>query len=1205
MKTIIAGTRTLTPQDTAAAIAACPWQITAVVCGEARGPDTHGKEYAHHFGLPVHSHPADWNGPLGKGAGFARNEDMAHEADALVAVWDGQSNGTRHMVEYMQSLGKPVHVWKCSIHAPGVKLLLGHEASGSAWWGDATEVDGMHVDQVGLDELPAGTVIENVGLGQSTVRPSMDFETYSEAGFVIVDGKVKGAGGGSSNGLGLVGTGVYAEHPSTEVLCLYYDLKDGKGRRGWWPGLPQPADLLNHVANGGEVEAFNSTFEFFIWNFVCVRKYGWPELRIEQTYCVMSMSRRWGLPGSLANAAKALGAEDKDKAGKNLIQKLCRPHTPTKSRPAYRRTMATHWDDFQGLFKYCDQDVATEDDVKSRIPDLTPYERDVWLADQRINLRGVLVDRPTLSAGLRLLQDATAHYTAELQQITQGAVNSVGEVAKMTAWLAGRGVHMPDMTSGSVSETLAMLSEDNGLSGPPADCVRVLEIRQTLSSANVKKLAKLSHQLNSDGRLRNQYMYCGAERTGRWSSSAADDNASNSQLQNITAKGPDSRECEACGRIFGAVLDDCPSCGSFLCHDRSEWTVEAVEFAAKDIRELPFLEVQRIWGNPVDLLCGCLRGLFIAKTGHDFICCDFSAVEAVALACLSRCQWRIDVFSTHGKIYEMSASKITGIPFEEMMQYKKDTGMHHPSRKKIGKVAELACFGPHTQVLTKRGYVRIVEVTKNDYLWDGVEWVTSDGVIAKGERPVLELDGVQVTPDHPVSLGSSWKEARLLVSNKNTLAQALAIGSANLPSCAMKSAASAGGACAYVHAGPNGMSTCVTYLAESLRAALNVGARKAARLTSSFTQSTPTSAPIPSTAVDWLTGCVPQLRGATRRAVRATKTTAVAASVFAKIGAEKTAQAVSSSTSSLWTGGTSRTLKWTDATPMETTNLATSGSSLGATTCSTSGALSKCSSESTTSSDVYDIVNAGPRHRFTIKTDSGHLIVHNSGYGGWVGAWCAFGADQFMDEAEIKKNVLAWRAESPEVVEFWGGQFRQTGPRLSDGHPEYFGLEGAAVQAVLYPGQQFWANDISYGVHDGVLYCRLPSGRLLAYHDPQLVEVAGKWGKPNSYSLTFMGFNTNPKNGPRGWVRMETYGGRLAENVTQAVCADIQAEAILRAEAAGYPVVMHTHDELCAEVPEGFGSVDELCAVMGQAPAWASWWPLKAAGWRHKRYQKD
>ena len=86
---------------------------------------------------------------------------------------------------------------------------------------------------------------------------------------------------------------------------------------------------------------------------------------------------------------------------------------------------------------------------------------------------------------------------------------------------------------------------------------------------------------------------------------------------------------------------------------------------------------------------------------------------------------------------------------------------------------------------------------------------------------------------------------------------------------------------------------------------------------------------------------------------------------------------------------------------------------------------------------------------------------------------------------------------------------------------------------------------------------------------------------------------------------METYGGRLFENVVQAVALDIQAEALHRVNSRGYPIVMHTHDEGVGEVPLGQGSVDEMAAIMSERPAWASWWPLKAAGWQHHRYQKD
>jgi DNA polymerase len=750
--------------------------------------------------------------------------------------------------------------------------------------------------------------------------PSMDFETYSEAGYVIngAGGKVRGLGGQGKGGLPVVGTPAYAAHPSTEVLCLYYDLKDGRGRRGWFPGSPDPVDLLDHIRNGGPIEAFNATFEFWIWNMVCVRRYGWPPLPIEQCYCVMARARRFSLPGSLANVAKVLGTPEKDKEGGRLIQKLTRPHTPTKLRPAHRWTPATAWPDFAKFYAYCDRDVETEDHAAAKMPDLTEHERAVWLMDQTINARGVPVDIVTLDAALEIQRQAEAKYCDELSRITGGAVKAASELPALKAWLSGQGVEMPDMTKGTIDDVLA-----NGLGGRPVtgDARRTLEIRQTLGAANVKKLAKIKLQVCSDGRLRNQYMYCGADRTGRWSSAAADDDASNSQLQNVTAKGPKSCKCAGCGGIFGRDVSDigCPRCGQWVdIEELPDWTIEGVEAAIADIRTGDLATVERMWGDPIAVLCGCLRGLFKAAPGKDFICCDFSAIEALAAACLARCQWRIDVFSGHGKIYEQSAANATGIPFEEILQYKIDNGMHHPARKKIGKVRELA-----------------------------------------------------------------------------------------------------------------------------------------------------------------------------------------------------------------------------------------------------------------------------------------------GGYGGWINAWCNFGADEFMTEAEIKTDVLKWRAESPEIEDMWGGQFRWCGPGKWDYRPELFGLEGAAIQAILQPGQCFSHTDITYGVWDDILFCRLPSGRYLHYHRPRLTSAADKLNRGPSYQITFEGYNSNSTKGPIGWHRLETYGGRLFENVVQAVSLDIQADALLRCESRGYPIVMHTHDEGVAEVPHGFGSVEEMVAIMSERPAWAAWWPLRAAGWRHERYQKD
>lgn len=1068
-----------------------------------------------------------------------------------------------------------------------------HDGTGEVLLMSDEEIDASCevLDVTDADRLPAGTVIGNVGMGVSTVRPSMDFETYSAAGFKVdpVTKKVTTAGSKSSKGgLAVVGTPVYAEHPSTEIICLYYDLKDGKGRRGWMPGTPYPRDLLDHVARGGDMEAFNVTFEWWIWNMICVRRFGWPPLQFEQCHCVMARARRYSLPGSLGKVAEALGTADKDKKGQQLIQKLCRPHTPTKNRPDIRWTAQTAWDDYVAMYSYCDQDVKTEDEAAARIPDHTPDERATWLVDQHINARGVQVDRQALDAALAIMHQMFDLFTQELQFITNGEVKSVAEVANMRDFLGRNGLPLDNLRAETVTETL----ERKDLS--PL-CRRILEIRDALAGANIKKLTTLDLQLNSDNRLRDQYTYNGPA-TGRWSAGGV-------QLQNITSKGPGSKTCNDCGRHVGAKCESCPECMSNQFTKNNEWTVESVEWAIKDILTRDLQYCISVWGDPATMLAGCLRGLFIAPEGKTLVCCDFSAIEAVVLACLARCQWRIDVFQTHGKIYEMSASSITGVPFDEFAAYKKANGMHHPLRKKVGKVAELACFSPDTQVLTRRGYVPIVDVKPTDELWDGVEWVKSDGAIYKGRREIISLDGVKVTPDHPVSLGGSWKGAKLLASNKYMLNLALVNGSANLPSFAMRKGVEGGEQSALAPAAQSALSTYLTCIAASLRDALNVGERKAERRMLNGISSMPKSCRTTNTVAVFAIDSVPQSEGATTATIGAMGTMAAEASKFVTNGGSQ--NALSCSTSRLLTDGMTPHWKWIGSTQTETMSRGTSVSSPKQKTIKTNGQYKNCNDGSTNSSDVYDIVNAGPRHRFTIKTDSGHLIVHNSGYGGWIGAWKNFGAGENMTDDEIKENILAWRAASPEIEEFWGGQWKWCGPGKWDFKRELFGLEGAAIAAILNPGQCFHVIDITFGMKDDVLFCRLPSGRFLQYHKPRLNKVPDRLNRGDIYQITFMGYNTNSQKGRIGWVRMETYGGRLAENVTQAVAADIQAFALKNLERRNYPVVMHTHDEAISEIPLGAGSVEEMVEIMSERPAWASWWPIRAAGWMHKRYQKD
>ncbi|MNE32205.1 hypothetical protein D3C80_1258040 [compost metagenome] len=185
------------------------------------------------------------------------------------------------------------------------------------------------------------------------------------------------------------------------------------------------------------------------------------------------------------------------------------------------------------------------------------------------------------------------------------------------------------------------------------------------------------------------------------------------------------------------------------------------------------------------------------------------------------------------------------------------------------------------------------------------------------------------------------------------------------------------------------------------------------------------------------------------------------------------------------------------------------------------------------------------------------------------------------------------------IIEMWGGQVR--GKPWRPDYPELYGLEGMAIAAVQEPGRAFTYRQISYIVEGDCLFCTLPSGRRIAYQEPRLGP--GRW--PGQFSLSYMTWNTNPTMGPIGWIRKDTFGGRLYENVVQATARDVMRDAVIRLEAADYPVVLRVHDELASEVPKRFGSVEEYERLMVPTAEWCRGWPIRAdGGWRGERYRK-
>jgi DNA polymerase len=506
---------------------------------------------------------------------------------------------------------------------------------------------------------------------------------------------------------------------------------------------------------------------------------------------------------------------------------------------------------------------------------------------QEINARGVAVDMAALEECRVVVAGISERLTIELSYLTHGRITSVDQIAQIQGMLAQYGIDRPDMTADTVKGALS--DTKHPVHGHPW-ARRVLEIRRDLASAGVKKLEAIHHQVCSDGRLRGLFAYSGAERTARWAGRGP-------QPHNLPRGNASLAKCTECGHLQGGHVVQCTKCWGPV--EPAKWSFTAALAAIKSFRDRDVDAAVSRWGDVLAVVAGCLRALFVAAPGMEFYCSDYRAIEAVVLAALAGEEWRLEVFRTHGKIYELSASKITGIPFAEYAAYKERTGEHHPTRNSVGKIAELA-----------------------------------------------------------------------------------------------------------------------------------------------------------------------------------------------------------------------------------------------------------------------------------------------SGFAGGMGAWKNFGADKHMTDDEIRAAINRWRDESPNIVRMWKG------------------VERAAMAAIKHPGTSFPYREVTYTYDGRVLRCVLPSGRPLVYHQPTVEPGPVPWGGVRD-RIKFWGYNSNPKYGAIGWRQLDTYGGRLTENIVQAVARDLLAHGMRNAARADYRIVLHIHDEIVCEQPIGQGSIAELERLMGDMPPWARGWPVEAmGGWVGRCYRK-
>ncbi|NDB68797.1 MAG: hypothetical protein EB015_12490 [Methylocystaceae bacterium] len=421
----------------------------------------------------------------------------------------------------------------------------------------------------------------------------------------------------------------YASNPFTGAHCLGYCFDDGDVELLNFHASKFADDhpVLRHIHDGGEIVAHNIDFELYIWNLILAPKHNWPLIDIKQTRCTMAQAYAMALPGSLDGASKALGIDMlKDMAGARVMMQLARPK-PDGTLWRYNDNP----EKFEALFAYCKQDVEVERELDNRMWHLSTQEQNYWMLDHKINRRGVQVDKDNIFKAIRLVESERARLDGDMLRVTGGVVSRCTEVQLLIKWIRSEGVEIDGVAKADVIDALA--------GDLPRGVRNALALRKEAAKSSTAKLRAMHDRASNDGRVRGTLQYHGAS-TGRAAGRGI-------QVQNFPRPRPITKPKD-------------------------------IEDIIANISNRDYIDMN--YGPVMDAMADCLRGMIIAKEDHELVAMDFSAIEARALAWLAGEEAVLDIFRTHGKIYEHAAAGIYNKHIDDVTK----------DERQIGKVAILA-----------------------------------------------------------------------------------------------------------------------------------------------------------------------------------------------------------------------------------------------------------------------------------------------------------------------------------------------------------------------------------------------------------------------------------------------------------------------------------------------------------------------------------
>lgn len=435
----------------------------------------------------------------------------------------------------------------------------------------------------------------------------------------------------------------YATDREADILCLTFQIDGIPGPELWHPGQPFPEHLRCYIEIF-ELPVFfhNAGFDHAIWRNIGVPRYGFPELPLEQVYCTSACAAALNLPRSLAGATESLGLLQKKMADEGA--KLTRMHGLTMPRKLTQKDSRRWWSRdhydkahlFRDLDEYALQDIRATVGLVEKIKHLSSFERKVWLANERCNIRGLRIDQALIQRCIELLDVEATQYTGqELRLMTAGKVERLSEIEKIKKWMAEYGLEV-DSLAESAREDLMERAEELDI---PPEVLRVLELLGSYS-ASVRKLPKMLSCASPDGRVRGLFQYCGASQTMRFSGAAV-------QPQNLPR----------------------PEAGINLDELREDLATRSAAVLAMT------------YGSVANAVRNAVRTMFIPDPGNVYVAVDLAQIELRVLLWLAGEEAALEELKG-GDLYSSMASDIYDKPVNKK---------EHPEERQLGKNTVLGC----------------------------------------------------------------------------------------------------------------------------------------------------------------------------------------------------------------------------------------------------------------------------------------------------------------------------------------------------------------------------------------------------------------------------------------------------------------------------------------------------------------------------------